>query len=316
MMKMRLLSILLCIGLLVALLPIQSIAAGESSAVVIPSVALQITEPIGGGTPGLATTSTANVTITSTIWHMLNNKPFIELTGEPFEPGNEYRCTITVMPTAGNSFSQSPTATINSKNAFYDFTGPDSITCYYDYVAPSELVNRPISGVAFNIVEPVGGASPGTPILLTPGVTVSPVVWFNKTDNIANPTVFQNGNTYTATFSVTPLPGSSFIDKPTMKVNDKSPTTYTVQSSTLLTCVYEYMTISPTRPISGIELIVPEPVQGESPGNASTFTPNTTVFGAEWYLMENNQLQLLTNDSLFISGKTYRCYVIDRKSVV
>ena len=309
-MKMRLLSILLCIGILVALLPIQSMAAGASSAVVIPSVALHITEPVGGGTPGIATTSSANVTITSTTWWMLNNKPHIELSGEPFNAGNEYRCLITVMPTAGNSFTQAPTATINSENAILEYSGPDSITCYLDYVAPSEAVNRPISGVALNIIEPVGGASPSTPVLLTPGVTVSSVVWYNKTDNIANPTIFQNGNTYTATFSVTPMSGSSFIEMPTMKVNDKSPTSYTVQSPTLLTCVYEYETISPSGIINGIQLLVAEPVHGQTPGNASTSTPNTSIFTTEWFLIENNQVQLMTKTTPFVSGKTYRCSIL------
>ena len=209
----------------------------EISIVPISNVTLNVTVPIPGATPANVTTATANTRLTITKWYH-NGNPF---TGT-FAAGETYRCQVTVTPTSGNSFTATPTATINGKGPTgYAVRSSSTITCFYTFT----LIPA-ISEVAISVAVPAAGASissTGTATATTAGTSVTQTSWAVVTGDgqeVAHNGVFAPGKTYRCTITVRSAVGYVFSANAAVTIND-SPATVASNTEESIICTYDFV---------------------------------------------------------------------------
>ena len=175
------------------------------------SASATITAPAAGATPDFSPVSGSPSNYTASVysWVRVSTNSQMAPTST-FIAGETYRLNLLVTPTAGNSFTATPTVTINSTPAMYvqDLGGGKVYTFTYtavDNTVPTVTSVTPsgtgVSGNLIIIFNKIMGSTHGTVTLNNGGGTLTGGTWIGSSTYSIPYSGLNYGTTYTVTIS-------------------------------------------------------------------------------------------------------------------
>ena len=241
----------------------------------ISSVALNVTKPVAGATPATTpiTSATTGITVSNYSWRNSTTASEPMATGELFVEGESYFCLVDMTPNSEYEFAGSLTAADifldNGEVAGIALQNTSRFVFYTkDFLGAPPLPQ--ISSVALTVTAPVAGASPTTAATSTTGATVSFTDWTHNGTPFTG--TFVAGETYRCGIVANPNSGYTFAATPTATINGNAPTGYTFQTSSAITCYYDFVATADASTKLLVSITNPAAITGVANGTAANAT--------------------------------------------